>query len=70
MLPDNNLVVLVRSLLNDPAGRKFLSDSGYPVAPPDNNVVQPKISMEEIIAVLKLICAGASVACPIINSLG
>lgn len=63
----DNLVTLVKELLSSETGRIALANHGFlpkPVAIP-----APHITGEEIIAVLKLICAGAALACPIIDSL-
>ncbi len=66
MLPDNQLVNLVRDLLSTNNGRLLLNRHGYlPVLQP----LEPEVSVTEVIAVLKLICVGAGVVCPIIETM-
>jgi len=66
MLPDSALVNLVQDLLSTNEGRLLLDKHGFlPNLPP----LEPHLSMTEVIAVLKLICVGTEVACPIIESM-
>ena len=69
-LPDQPLVHLVQDLLATDDGRAALSKNNFlPLTSPVPAKLQPHISVQEVIAVLQLVCAGAAVACPIINSL-
>lgn len=66
MLPDNQLVNLVQDLLATNDGRLLLNKHGFlPQLPP----LEPHVSMTEVIAVLKLLCVGAGLACPVIESM-
>ena len=56
-----DLVKFVSDLAADPAGQALLEKHGF--------VAQPHVSVEQIIAILKVVCEGASVVCPVIQSL-
>ena len=62
------LVNLVKELLSTTEGRDLLSKHGFLPTEPASQI-QPKVTVEQVIAVLKLVCDGAAVACPVIQSL-
>jgi hypothetical protein len=70
-LPNTPFINLISDIANLPEGRALLNLHGFlPVlSPPFTVGLTPKTSVGEILAIAKLICAGASIACPIIDDL-
>jgi hypothetical protein len=69
-LPDQPLVHLVQELLTTDQGRAALANNDFlPLTSPVPAKLRPEDTTTEIIEVLQLICAGAAVACPIINGM-
>jgi hypothetical protein len=69
-LPNLPLVNLAKELLSSDAGRTALSNNNFlPLTSPVPLKLRPAITEGEIVEVLQLLCAGAGVACPIIDTL-
>ena len=69
-LPDNKLIKLVESLLATDQGRAALANNDMlPLDSPVPAKLRPHVSVAEVIAVAKMVCDVAGVACPIIQSL-
>jgi hypothetical protein len=69
MEPKLNLIEFVKAALSSQEVQNYLiSQKLLPLAPTENGL-HPHINVEQIIAVLKLVCDGAEVACPVIQNL-
>lgn len=58
------LISLIKELESTQEGHDLLVKHGFASGP-----FNPHISTTEVIAILKLVCAGAAVACPVIETL-
>jgi hypothetical protein len=63
MQPELNLIEFLKLACEQSAVQTYLNENHH------LGLASPKLSATEIIAIAKMVCAGAAVACPIIDSL-